>query len=160
MEDSYSRRSVLTGAAIGVTGAVAGCLGGSGDGGATTPDVDTVANEPDYSGWFEDVENYDGTYDYTGRDEVTVAVGASGNGGNFAFAPAAIAVSTGTTVVWDWTGQAGPHNVVHRDGAFASERKSGDDAQFTHEFTETGTYRYVCEPHVSFGMKGAVVVRE
>lgn len=91
---------------------------------------------------------------------MSVAVGAPGNGGSYAFSPPAIAVSPGTTVVWDWTGEDGPHNVVEQDGAFASEQQSGDDASFTHRFSTPGVHRYFCRPHVSFGMKGAVAVRE
>lgn len=125
----------------------------------TTPDVPTISDEPAYEGWFSDVSNYRGTYDFTDRSEVTVAVGAPGNGGNFAFEPAAIAISTGTTVAWDWTGKDGPHNVVAEDGTFESETKSGDAASFSYTFPSAGNHRYLCEPHANMGMKGAVVVR-
>jgi plastocyanin len=50
--------------------------------------------------------SYDGSVaDMTEQSEVTVETGAEGNGGNFAFEPAAIRIDTGTTVVWKWTGQ-------------------------------------------------------
>lgn len=53
-----SRRTVLRTGAVAVTAAVAGCLGGGGDGGDSDPDAPTVENEPDYGGWFDGVENY------------------------------------------------------------------------------------------------------
>jgi halocyanin-like protein len=89
---------------------------------------------------------------------VTVAVGAEGNGGNFAFDPAAIRVSSGTTVVWNWTGQGAQHNVVAEDGSFESELTEEEGFTFEHTFSESGTYEYACTPHRSLGMKGAVVV--
>jgi halocyanin-like protein len=89
---------------------------------------------------------------------VTVAVGASGNGGNFAFDPAAVRVSTGTTVVWEWTGQGAQHNVAAEGGGFESDLSSEEGYTFEHTFSETGTYKYVCTPHRTLGMKGVVVV--
>lgn len=160
-ERLYRRRTVLRGATVALGATLAGCTGGGDEAEreVTKPDVPTIQDEPAYEGWFTDVSNYRGTYDFTDRNEVSVAVGAPGNGGNFAFEPAAIAISTDTTVVWDWTGKDGPHNVVAKDGTFESETKSGDDAEFSYTFTTAGNHRYLCEPHVNVGMKGAVVVR-
>lgn len=112
-----------------------------------------------FGGWFSDVSNFDGVVDKTGQGEVAVSVGTEGNDGNFGFEPAAVKVSTGTTVTWEWTGKGGGHNVVADDGTF----RSGDpvaDAGTTFEYTfdETGTYKYYCAPHKPMGMKGAVVV--
>ena len=91
----------------------------------------------------------------TGQGSVTVQVGASGNGGNFAFAPPAIRVASGTTVTWEWTGEGGAYNVVAEGGAFDSgEAQSGSGVTFE----GTGTFLYQCEPHGSLGMKGAMVV--
>lgn len=112
----------------------------------------------DFDGWFDNVDNYDGVTDETGADEVTVEVGADGNGGAFAFAPAAVRVDSGTTVVWEWTGEGGQHNVVDQDGAFESELVSEEGHAFEHTFEESGTYKYACNPHKSMGMKGAIVV--
>lgn len=85
-------------------------------------------------------------------------VGASGNGGNFAFAPPTIRVASGTTVTWEWTSEGGGH-VVAEDGAFDSgEVQSGSGITFEHIFEGTGTFLYQCEPHGSLGMKGAVVI--
>ncbi|MFC7230941.1 plastocyanin/azurin family copper-binding protein [Saliphagus sp. GCM10025308] len=35
---------------------------------------------------------------------------------------------------------------------------SDEGETFEHTFDETGTFTYYCSPHVSMGMKGAVVV--
>ncbi|WP_137284407.1 halocyanin domain-containing protein [Halorussus salinisoli] len=129
----------------------------------TSTAVASVANrtsaqsEPNYDGWFDNTSNFDGTYDFTGRDEVTVRVGAEGNGGALAFSPAAIRVDPGTTVVWEWTGDGGSHNVVADDGSFESELVSEAGQTFEHTFESEGTYKYFCSPHETLGMKGAVV---
>lgn len=115
---------------------LAGCTaGGSGGDGAT----ETVVDE-------------------TGTDSVTVTVGAKGNGGYNAYAPANVRVSTGTTVTWEWTGK-GTHNVVARDGAFDSGPPVADgSATFERAFETPGSYRYYCAPHRQMGMTGSVVV--
>lgn len=127
-----------------------------GEGGGDYGGGDDAQN--DFDGWFEDVDNYTGVVDKTGENRSRVAVGTQGNGGFFAFEPAAIEVNAGTTVVWEWTGQGGAHNVVARDGPFESELT--DDEAFTYEYTfsDEGEYRYVCTPHETLGMKGIVVV--
>jgi halocyanin-like protein len=118
--------------------------------------------EADYGDWFSDVDNFDGsTVDATGRENVEVEVGAQGNGGTFAFAPPAVRVSPGTTVTFNWTSNT--HNVL-------VEEQPGDAAwegyepientgfTYEHTFETPGVYTYYCEPHLSLGMKGAVVV--
>ncbi|NHN49755.1 halocyanin domain-containing protein [Halostella sp. JP-L12] len=156
--------------------------GGGGDGGGgedggmddteteteTETETDGGGNETDGGGggnaevdeFLSDTSNYDSIQDETGSSEVSVAVGAEGNDGNFAFEPAAIEVDAGTDVVWEWTGQGGQHNVVDEDGEFESELTEEEGFTFTHTFEEAGTYLYACTPHRSLGMKGAVVVSE
>jgi halocyanin-like protein len=131
---------------------------GAGLVGAGTTGTATAQSGP-FGGWMSDVGNYDGVVDQTGSDEVTVTVGAEGNGGNFAFGPAAINVDPGTTVVWEWNGEGGQHNVVTEEGAdFESELSS--EAGFTFEQTleEEGVIKYFCQPHRALGMKAVVVV--
>jgi halocyanin-like protein len=70
-----------------------------------------------------------------------------------------VAVSSGTTVVWEWTGQGGGHNVSADSGDFESETVEEEGHTFEYTFEETGTQEYVCTPHQAVGMKGAVVVR-
>ncbi|MEF8868583.1 MAG: halocyanin domain-containing protein, partial [Haloarculaceae archaeon] len=143
--------------------------GGSGgsDGVVEVPDLDPAgeivgeAARDRVDEFLEDARNYGGTVgDATGTDEVTVAVGAEGNGGYFAFDPPAVAVSPDTTVSWRWTGQGGQHNVVSQDPsdfAFDSGTKVSGDP-FERSFGGSGVGLYVCTPHLGLGMKGAVVV--
>ncbi|WP_255196557.1 halocyanin domain-containing protein [Halorarius litoreus] len=121
----------------------------------------------DYGGWFTDetggaTENYGGSpMDATGQDQATVTVGAEGNGGTFAFEPAAVQVSPGTTVSFEWTSDN--HNVLvdsQPDGAGWQGHEGLENSGFTfeHTFDTEGVYRYYCEPHLSLGMKGVVEV--
>lgn len=132
---------------------------GSGDsGGSGGSDGGDGGGSTDFGGWFENVSNFDGVVDKTGTSEVTVMVGAEGNGGGYAFDPAAIKVDTGTTVVWEWTGDGGSHNVVAEDGSFESDLVGEAGHTFSHAFNSAGTFTYKCVPHEAMGMKGAVVV--
>jgi halocyanin-like protein len=117
-----------------------------------------ASSEPEYGGWFDGVSNYDGTVDRTGQEEVTVTVGASGNDGPFAFGPAAVHVDPGTTVVWEWTGEGGRHNVAAEDGGFESDLTEEAGFTFEQPFEDPGIAKYVCVPHEQMGMKGAVAV--
>jgi arsenite oxidase small subunit len=125
----------------------------------TQSETTTQSGSTNLESWFENVSNYDGVVDQTNTDQVTVAVGAEGNGGNFAFDLAAIQVSTGTTVTWEWTGQGGSHNVIADDGSFESELTTQEGFTFEQTFSQPGTTLYYCTPHRGLGMKGAVVVK-
>jgi halocyanin-like protein len=108
--------------------------------------------------WLSDADNFTGTVvDRTGQDTLTVAVGPRQN--SFSFDPAAVTVDSGTTVVWEWTGYGGAHNVVAADGSFSSG-EAVSEAGFTFEraFSTPGIYRYLCRPHRGVGMKGIVEV--
>lgn len=158
---STGRRGFLTAAGgVLLTATLAGCSGGgdgdgSGDGG--NGDYEYIDDEPEYDGWFSNTGLYEGTVDWTGQDSVTVDVGAGSDG--YQFDPPAIAVDSGTTVTWEWTGEGQAHNVVAEDGTFDSgSQEAGDDITFEHTFESTGTYQYVCVPHETLGMVGAVHV--
>jgi halocyanin-like protein len=116
--------------------------------------------KPAYGGWFDNVDNFSSTVDETGKDEVTVEVGVDGNGGAFGFGPAAVHVDAGTTVVWEWTGEGGGHNVVSDgDGPLDSgSTQTAGGTTYEYTFEEDGIYKYYCAPHEGLGMKGAVVV--
>jgi len=148
--DTYSRRSLLrtgTGAAVGL--AAAGATGTAG------------AQADAYGGYLEDEGTWGGeTVDATGISEVTIEVGASGNGGNLAFDPAAIVVDPGTTVVWEWTGEGGSHNVVSEDDDFESDLSGEAGFTFDQTFEEEGVEQYFCSPHRASGMKGVVAIGE
>jgi halocyanin-like protein len=140
---SVSRRAFIT--------AVAGT--------AATAAAGTAAAQASFDGWMSDVGNYSEVVDETGSDEVTITVGAEGNGGNFAFGPAAVQVDPGTTIVWEWNGEGGQHNVIAEEGAdFESELTA--EAGFTFEQTldSEGVIKYYCQPHRALGMKAVVVV--
>jgi len=139
------RRRVLRGVAAGAT---AGALAATASSAA--------ARSTDLSEWFANTGNAGSVADRTGQSEVTVAVGTSGNGAAFGFGPAAVRVDPGTTVVWEWTGEGGQHNVVAEDGSFESSLQQ--TGTFEHAFESAGVTRYVCTPHEMMGMKGAVIV--
>jgi halocyanin-like protein len=113
-------------------------------------------DELEWGEWFEDVENFDGTQKMRGQESVSVAVGAGDSG--LLFDPPAIWVDQGTTVVWEWTGEGGGHNVEHADGEFASEIVDEEGFTFEYTFEATGVFRYFCNPHRGVGMKGGVAV--
>lgn len=86
-------------------------------------------------------------------------MGVRANDAYWGYGPAALAVTPGTTVYWDWTGRGGPHNVVGVDGRFDSGRAvEGDDHEFRQTFDDPGVYNYYCAPHRSVDMKGSVFV--
>lgn len=147
---TLNRRAFLRGAAGAATAAT--CTAA-----ASSPAV-AQSSQSAFDGWFENVSNYDGVVDMTGNSEVTISVGAQGNDGNFAFGPAAVRVDPGTTVVWEWTGDGGSHNVVAEDGSFESEMASEQGHTFERTFDEEGVFKYACSPHKAMGMKGAIVV--
>ncbi|MFB6146598.1 MAG: halocyanin domain-containing protein [Halobacteriaceae archaeon] len=143
-----SRRTVLKTGAAAIAGApaLAGCGGGGGGSGK-------------FGGFMDGVGNYDGTVtDRTGQDEVTITVGVDGNGGHLAFGPPAVRVSTGTTVVWTWSGKGGSHNVVDEGGSFESKLTAEAGFTFDQTVDSAQTVKYYCQPHRMRGMKGVVVV--
>ena len=161
-----TRRAVLGGTAA---VAAAGCSGGggSGSGEATAEPTGTATASGDGDGsgtsdaaeaYLSDTDNFDGVVDKTGSSEVAVTVGSEANGGNFGFGPAAIRVSAGTTVVWEWNGLGSSHNVVAESGSFESELVAEDGHTFPQTFEEPGTIKYYCTPHQTMGMRGVVVV--
>ena len=72
----------------------------------------------------------------------------------FAFDPATLTVTKGTSVTW-MNMDSAPHDVVATGNAFSSETlKNGQS--YEHTFDETGTFEYKCGIHPS--MSGKVVV--
>ena len=133
--------------------------GGTAVAAAAVGTAGTAAAQPSFGGWMSDVGNYPEVVDETGSSEVTVQVGTEANGGAFGFGPAAVQVDPGTTIIWEWTGEGGQHNVVAQDGAsFDSELVADAGFTFEHTFEEEGATTYYCQPHQSLGMKGVVVV--
>ena len=72
------------------------------------------------------------------------------------FNPSSLTVSSGTTVTWNWSG-VNLHTVTFDDGIGNSgpEKSSGTH---TRQFTQTGTFVYICDVHGRATMSGVVVV--
>lgn len=157
---AMKRRTIVkTGMMVVAGGSLAGCAGSSNSDGSGSGDGNGAnSGSEDFDGWMEGVPNYDGVTNFTGQEEAIVETGTQTSEGPYGFEPAAIRISTGTTVVWEWTGEGSPHNVVDDGGAFESELLSDAGATFEHAFETEGTYKYSCVPHESMGMKGVVVV--
>ena len=92
---------------------------------------------------------YDGNM-VVGIPYVGVGAGEADTG----FDPAAVKISTGTEITWEWASADKPHNVVQiaqtgtEEAAFDSgEPQQGDNITFRYTFGEAGIYRYVCTPH-------------
>ncbi|WP_311173722.1 halocyanin domain-containing protein [Halobellus ordinarius] len=140
--------------------AIGGGVAATAAAGAVPAAASAQSDGTDLEAWFDNVSNYDGVVDRTESDAVTVDVGVEANQGAFGFGPAAIRVTPGTTVTWEWTGAGSSHNVVDTDDAFGSELVEDSGHTFEHTFESEGTFTYVCVPHETLGMKGAVVVGE
>lgn len=139
-------------------GGTGGGSGGEGGDGSDGGDDSGGGSKPSFDGWLSEVSNYDGVEDRTDTDTTTVKVGTQANGGAYGYGPAALKVSKGTTVKFEWTGQGAQHNVVDQDGAFESDLYQKAGVHFEHTFSSTGTYKYFCQPHEALGMKGVIVV--
>ena len=64
---------------------------------------------------------------------------------NFDYAPMALTVAAGSTVMWkNLDGE--PHTVVSVDGLFRSPALDENDS-FSFKFDKPGTYKYVCSIH-------------
>nr|WP_233340949.1 halocyanin domain-containing protein [Haloprofundus sp. MHR1] len=125
---------------------------------ASSPAAAQSDDETDLSSWFANSDGVPELADARGQSSVEISVGAQGNGGAYAFEPAAVRVDAGTTVVWTWTGAGGTHNVVAEDGSFESEYYDSSGETFETTLDSDGVVRYVCAPHEAMGMKGALVV--
>jgi len=73
---------------------------------------------------------------------------------NFAFSPATITVTAGSTVVWT-NSDSIQHDITFDGGSIASSVLNHNDT-FSHTFTTAGTYHYICSIHPF--MHGTVIV--
>jgi plastocyanin len=74
---------------------------------------------------------------------------------NFAFAPATLTVTAGTTVTWK-NDDDSPHRIGDKNGTFKSAALDTDDT-FSHTFAAAGEYPYICTIHPY--MVGKIVVK-
>jgi plastocyanin len=77
--------------------------------------------------------------------------------GDHYYMPAELSVPVGTRVEWRNQGSQ-THDVTAFDGSFRSPTL-GVSASFSHTFSDSGTYPYLCTPHAGDGMMGKVVVK-
>jgi plastocyanin len=75
------------------------------------------------------------------------------------YQPAAITITAGDTVEWDWTGTA-PHSVTADDNSFDSGELTGTQQAFSRVFSAAGTYGYYCTVHGAALMSGTITVQE
>jgi halocyanin-like protein len=127
---------------------------------ANGSETDTDTPERTFDGWLANTDNYKQVVDKTGTDEVRVAVGTKGNGGNFAFDPPAIHVDPGTTVVWEWVSGDGSYSVVDNDGLYRSDAVAEEGNLYAVRFDGDGLSKYECTSHSGRGMRGVVIVGE
>ena len=132
--------------------------------GAATATAGTAAAQEVAPDWPSGAEGNVGSYtDARGQDSVTISVGAGDQG--LAFDPTLVWVDEGTTIVWEWTGAGGSHNVVTQEGPASLD--SGDpvgEEGYTYEYEtsgeDAGITHYACVPHISVGMHGGIAVGE
>ena len=74
---------------------------------------------------------------------------------NFAFAPATLTVTAGTTVTWKNEDDS-PHRIGDKNGTFTSAALDTDDT-FSHTFAAPGEYPYICTIHPY--MAGKIIVK-
>lgn len=96
--------------------------------------------------------------DLTGRDQITIKVGAGP--ANRRFDPAVVRIDTGTTVTWEWTGNGGMHNVVEVNHQFIAEASSEPGHTFERTFEKPGEIEYYCPLHEDTNPGGTIIVED
>ena len=74
---------------------------------------------------------------------------------NFAFAPATLTVTAGTTVTWKNEDDS-PHRISDKNGTYKSAALDTDET-FSHTFAVPGDYAYICTIHPY--MAGKIIVK-
>ncbi|WP_435318223.1 plastocyanin/azurin family copper-binding protein [Haloarchaeobius sp. TZWSO28] len=159
-----TRRDLLTTTSSVFTLGLAGCLGGAETSGGDEITTATATAEPT-------TQPPDTTQVSTTTTTTTTTTGSTGSGatevvavgpaGEFVFTPERLTVSPGATVRFEWDSPGhtvSPTSQPERaDWAGVDDTK---DAGYVHEhtFEVAGTYEYLCKPHQSLGMAGAIVV--
>ena len=134
--------------------------------GAATATAGTAAAQEAEPDWPSEAEGNVGSYeDLRGEDEVTISVGAGDQG--LAFDPTLAWVDEGATIVWEWTGEGGSHNVQTVEDGGPAELDSGDpvgEEGTTYEYEtsgdDAGITHYHCVPHTATGMHAGLAVGE
>ncbi len=71
--------------------------------------------------------------------------------------PSSRTISVGTEITWVNRGE-NPHTVTSDNDVFETDENLGTDEEFSHRFTQAGTYDYHCELHGADVMSGTIVV--
>jgi plastocyanin len=74
---------------------------------------------------------------------------------NFAFTPATLTITAGTTVTWKNEDDS-PHRIGDKNGTFKSAALDTDNT-FSHTFAAPGEYPYICTIHPY--MAGKIIVK-
>lgn len=163
-EEDFGTHPALTRRALIVGSASALAAGAAGSAAAQQSGPMQV---PDFGGWFgadaggAETTSFTGVDDRRGQDAVTVEVGASGNGGTYAFSPTAVWVDPGTTITFEWASNTHDVTVENQpEEAGWAGHETIEDSGFSFEdtFETGGVYTYYCSPHLGQGMKGGVAV--
>lgn len=96
-----------------------------------------------------------GCYGQTGGTPNTTGTGSSVAINGFAFNPATLTVSVGTTVTWT-NSDSTTHTITSDTGAFDSGNVPVGQT-YTHTFGQAGTFSYHCSIHTN--MKGTIIVQ-
>jgi halocyanin-like protein len=133
--------------------------------GAATATAGTAAAQEEQPVWPSGASSGNvGSYqDARGQGEVTVSVGAGDSG--LAFDPTLLWVDPGTTIIYEWTGAGGAHNVQTVEGGGPASLDSGDpvgEEGYTYEYEtseeDAGITHYHCVPHTAVGMHAGLAV--
>src|SRR5262245_44489766 len=80
-----------------------------------------------------------------------------GPGGSLTFSPATTTVAPGDTVEWHW--MSGTHTTTRAQGPETWDSGVASTPHtFSHTFTQSGRFPYVCTIHQALGMTGTIVV--
>lgn len=90
-----------------------------------------------------------------GASPSQAAAGASVEISGFAFEPAELSVSVGTTVTWT-NKDAAPHQVVSDSGSELASETLSQGGSYSHVFNAAGTFEYHCAIHPN--MTGRIIV--
>src|ERR1035438_3362478 len=87
-----------------------------------------------------------------------VTVGVA-NGNVLSFFPATTNIATGDQVIWNWNSTGiTPHSSTSDTNGLWDSTSVPAPHTFTNTFTSAGTFPYHCTIHVTFGMKGTIIV--
>ncbi len=160
--DRLATPARLAGLAAAVALLIAACSAGSAAVATSAPPASAAAGQAAASGAPVAAGGYGrygsgsgyGSGAPTPAPSAAVSSGTSGTIVDYAFKPATLTVTVGTTVTWTNTGSAA-HTVTADDGSFGSGTLQGG-ATFRQTFSKAGTYAYHCSIHSS--MTATVVV--